>query len=163
MTDDDPVTGPEGLPRLWEIEFYENAAGEKPVLRWIKYELSPTKRRALGTAMRRLLQVHGPAVNRTKWGRAIGGGIFEFRLSMSGKEVVNLEAEINAITTEEARRRFDLNPSEEILLRVFCATHGEKVILLLHGYDKGQDTNKRRQQREIAEARRRLADLKQRE
>jgi len=34
------------------------------------------------------------------------------------------------------------------------------VILLLHGYDKGEDASKRRQQRVIEEARRRLAEVK---
>jgi hypothetical protein len=154
------VRGPEGLPRLWQIEFYEDEAGQKPVLHWIKYELTPTKRRALGTAMRRVLQVHGPAVNRTSWGRPVAPGIFEFRVRMSGKEVLNLEAEVHGITLEEARARFSLNTSEHILLRVFCASHGEKIVLLLHGYDKGEDPSKRRQQREIEEARRRLAALK---
>lgn len=36
----------------------------------------------------------------------------------------------------------------------------QKVILLLHGYDKGEDASKRRQQRVIEEARRRLAEVK---
>lgn len=114
MTEDiSDVRGPEGLPRLWRIEFYEDEAGHKPVLEWIKYELTPTKRRALGTAMRRVLQVHGPAVNRTSWGRPVAPGIFEFRVRMSGKEVLNLEAEIHGITLEEARARFALNASED--------------------------------------------------
>lgn len=156
------IRGPEGLPRLWAIEFYEDDSGHKPVLHWIKHELTPTKRRALGTAMRRVLQVHGPAVNRTAWGRPLAIGMFEFRVRMSGKEVLNLEAEIHGITVEEARQRFSLNASEDILLRVFCASHGKKVILLLHGYDKGEDPSKRRQQREIEEARRRLAIAKRR-
>ena len=163
MTDDSfDARGPEGLPRLWRIEFYEDEAGHKPVLEWIKYELTPTKRRALGTAMRRVLQVHGPAINRTAWGRPMAPGIFEFRVRMSGKQVVNLEAEVHGVTVDDARRRFRLNPSEEILLRVFCATHGERIVLLLHGYDKGEDPSKRRQQREIEEARRRLAATKRR-
>jgi hypothetical protein len=57
MTDDiADVRGPEGLPRPWRIEFYEDETGQRPVLQWIKHELTPTKRRALGTAMRRVLQ-----------------------------------------------------------------------------------------------------------
>jgi hypothetical protein len=123
MTEDiSDVRGPEGLPRVWRIEFYENEAGQKPVLQWIKYELTPTKRRALGTAMRRVLQVHGPAVNRTAWGRPAAPGIFEFRVRMSGKEVLNLEAEIHGITLAEARRVSPSTPrrtsSSESSLRV---------------------------------------------
>jgi hypothetical protein len=41
--------------------------------------------------------------------------------------------------------------------------HGAKVILLWGGYDKGADPKERRQQREIAEARRLLAQFKERQ
>ncbi len=164
MTDQtSPLSGPEGLPRVWTIEFFETDNGEKPVLRWIKEDLTPTKRRALGSAMRRLLQVRGPAVNRSAWGRPVAPGIFEFRVRMSGKEVINVEADIHGISADEARERFGLNPSEDVLLRVFCGTHGSKIVLLLHGYDKGEDPSARRQQREIAEAVRRLAIVRSRD
>ena len=47
-------------------------------------------------------------------------------------------------------------------MRVFCHAHGDRLILLLGGYDKGADPSRTRQQREIAEARRRLADYRRR-
>lgn len=156
------ITGPDGLPRKWGIEFFEADDGEKPVLNWIKHDLSPTKRRALGTAMRRVLQIHGPGVTRSDWGASIEQGIFEFRLRMNGKEIINLEAEIHGISEVDARRRFGLNPSEDVLLRVFCTTRPGTVVMLLHGYDKGEDTNRKRQQSEIAEARRRKTIVEQR-
>jgi hypothetical protein len=109
------ITGPDGLPRKWEIEFFQTDSGDMPVWNWIKYELSPTKRRAIGTAMRRVLQIHGPAVSRSSWGAPIEPGIFEFRLRMNGKQIINLEAEIHGITEHEARARFGLNSSEDRL------------------------------------------------
>src|SRR5580704_17002478 len=72
--------------------------------------------------MRRVLQTHGPAVARSGWGRSVEKGIFEFRLRMNGKEIVNLEAELHGVSEDEARDRFGLNPSEDVLLRVFCTT-----------------------------------------
>ncbi|MHB1861187.1 MAG: hypothetical protein ACYCUM_14005 [Solirubrobacteraceae bacterium] len=158
-----PIMGPDGLSRIWEIEFFEADDGRKPVLDWIKNDLSPTKRRALGSAMRRVLQALGPAVARSGWGRPIGKGIFEFRLRMNGKQIINLEAQIQGISEEQARDRFSLNPSEDVLLRVFCTTRAGAVVLLLHGYDKGEDPSKRRQQAEIEEARRRLKILQRRD
>lgn len=158
-----PTTGPDGIERIWTIEFYENDAGEKPVLDWITKDLSPTKRRALGTAMRRVLQEQGPEVRKSNWGDYIAEGIFEFRLRMSGKNVINLEAEIHGITFEEAREKFELDPSEALLLRVFCHAYGEKIVLLLHGYDKGEDPSTKRQQTEIAEAKTRLRKFKARQ
>jgi len=48
-------------------------------------------------------------------------------------------------------------------LRGFCHARGDRVVLLLGGYDKGADPSRRRQQREIETARRRLADFLRRE
>ncbi len=64
----------------YEIEFYEDEHGDNPVLRWLREELSPRKRRALGTAMNRVLQVVGVGVCGTEYGRQLGKGLFEFRL-----------------------------------------------------------------------------------
>ena len=44
----------------------------------------------------------------------------------------------------------------KILLRVFLSFHGKKLVLLLHGYDKGKNDSKKKQQEEIEIARRRL-------
>jgi ribosome-binding protein aMBF1 (putative translation factor) len=49
------------------------------------------------------------------------------------------------------------NP-EKILLRVFVYFHGDRVILLLSGYDKGDDPSERKQQKEIQEARKYLTE-----
>lgn len=38
---------------------------------------------------------------------------------------------------------------------MFCTSSAGKVVLLLHAYDKGQDTSKKRQQNEIEVARKR--------
>ena len=45
---------------------------------------------------------------------------------------------------------------KEILERVFCHAYGNRLILLLGGYDKGAAQAKSRQSREIATARARL-------
>jgi hypothetical protein len=52
---------------------------------------------------------------------------------------------------------------ERVLLRVFVHFYGDKVILLLGGYDKGADPKPRRQQREITLARRMLIQFKARQ
>jgi hypothetical protein len=53
-------------------------------------------------------------------------------------------------------------PRANVLLRVFCHATGDRVILLLGGYDKGSDASPRRQELEIALARRRLGDYRRR-
>jgi phage-related protein len=129
------------------------------VLRWIKEELTPTKRRALGTAMRQILQQHGVGVCSTEWGSHVALKIMEFRLRMRGSQVINSEAEINQIEPDTAKERFGLDSSEDILLRVFFTARGDKLILLLHGYDKGENPGHKHQQNQIKEAAKRLTAL----
>ncbi|HEX7290670.1 MAG TPA: hypothetical protein VF250_06015 [Conexibacter sp.] len=51
---------------------------------------------------------------------------------------------------------------ERILLRVFCHAYGDRIVLLVGGYDKAADPSPKRQQREIADARKRLKDFRRR-
>jgi phage-related protein len=128
---------PPDLPS-YEIEFYADESGQMPALRWIKEDLSPTKRRALGQAMLEVLQRHGvQVVGERSWGRQLGEGLFEFRVDRTVKS--------------------DDQIAEKIVLRVFCHAHGDHKVLVLHGYDKGKSPASRRQQREIEIARSRLA------
>ena len=127
-----------GDPLPYEIEFYADQSGDVPALRWIKEDLSPTKRRALGMAMNEVLQRHGiQVVGERSWGRQLGQGLFEFRVDRTVKPGDKV--------------------AEKIVLRVFCHAHGDRKILVLHGYDKGKSPSSRRQQREIETARSRLA------
>lgn len=121
----------------YEIEFYADVSGEMPALQWIKEDLSPTKRRAVGAAMNAVLQRHGvQIVGERSWGRQLGDGLFEFRIDRSVKPEDNV--------------------TEKLVLRVFCHAYGDRKILVLHGYDKGASPSSRRQQREIEVARTRL-------
>jgi len=126
-----------GDPPPYEIEFYADDAGEMPALHWIKEDLSPTKRRALGMAMNEVLQRHGvQVVGERSWGRQLGQGLFEFRVDRTVKPGDEI--------------------AEKIVLRVFCHAYGDRKVLVLHGYDKGKSPASRRQQREIEIARSRL-------
>ena len=124
----------------YEIEFYEDEHGDKPVLRWVREELTREQRTALGRAMRDVLQEQGVGVCGTEFGRQLRGGLFEFRFRRS---------------TTGAR-------ATRMLLRVFCHAYGNRVLLLVGGYDKGADPSPRRQNDEIAIARSRLAEWQRR-
>ena len=54
------------------------------------------------------------------------------------------------------------DPNETVFLRIFFHVHGDKIVLLLGGYDKGADPSKSRQQAEIKTARSRLREFKER-
>jgi putative component of toxin-antitoxin plasmid stabilization module len=135
-----------------KIEFYEDEHGESPVLRWLREELTPTQRRAVGVAMREFLEVEGIGVCRTGYGKQLGEGLFEFRLRHDAGEILRSVG-------KPARPE---PGGERILLRIFCHAHGERIVLLLGGYDKGADPSAKRQQREIADARKRLSAFRRR-
>ncbi len=131
---------------VYELEFFAEDDGTKPVLAWIKNDLTPTQRRAMGTAMRRVLQANGVGVCSSPWGKQLGDGLFEFRVRLTGQQMLNAGW----------AKPGSIDASEQILLRVFCHAHGQRLILLLAGYDKGSEPSGRRQRREIETARARL-------
>ena len=65
---------------------------------------------------------------RTEWLKALGEGLHEFRVRHDADEIARmLEGELPEV---------DGQP-EKVLLRVFVHFCGQKVVLLLGGYDKG--------------------------
>ncbi|WP_320669572.1 hypothetical protein [Patulibacter defluvii] len=136
----------------FRLEFYADATGDQPVLRWLRDELTPTQRRAIGVALREILEIEGVGVCRGSYGKQLGGGLFEFRLCHDAGEILR---SVGKPARAEPH-------GERVLLRVFCHAYGDRLILLLGGYDKGADPSTRRQQREIAEARSRLIDFRRR-
>jgi hypothetical protein len=87
----------------------------------------------------------GIAVCGTEFGKQLGGGLFEFRLRSDLRDQVP--------PGDVAGR---------LLLRVFCHAHGDRLILLLAAYDKGENPSPRRQNAEMALARERLRDWQRR-
>ena len=132
----------------YEIEFYGDENGDKPVRRWIAEELTRSQRFELGRSMRQQLQEKGVGICATSYGKQLGRGLFEFRL----------RRDPSSLAPPGQRPA----PSARILLRVFCHAYGNKVVLLLGGYDKGADPSPRRQNDEIGIARGRLADWRRR-
>lgn len=136
-----PLSSPARGPNF-ELEFFVEDDG-RPVIRdWLR-GLSLTKKQVLGTAMRQVLQQLGIEVCGTDFGKQLGQGLFEFRLRTKQGDVQNVSG---------AKKL----PPEEILMRVFCHAHGDGLVLLLSGYDKGEDPSAKRQKKEIENARARL-------
>ena len=70
----------------YELEFYEDENGDEPVRRWLREDLAPAKRKAVGRAMNAILQTLGVGVCGTEFGKQLGGGLFEFRLRRDLRE-----------------------------------------------------------------------------
>jgi len=137
----------------WRIEFYEDDSGKAPVRLWIDKDLTAIQRDALVSALRLVLAEQGIGVCRSQWGKALGQGLYEFRLRHSAAEVEAMFA--GALPGGKV--------GERVLLRVFFHPHGDRIVMLLGGYDKGADPSERKQAREIANARKRLAEFKARQ
>jgi phage-related protein len=133
----------------YDLRFYEEEDGSTPVHDWL-LSLPPSQRRAVGSAMERILQRDGIGVCGTEFGKQLGAGLFEFRARISSDDVKRPPAP-------------DEPQPWKMLVRVFCHAHGDRLILLLAGYDKQREPSKTRQQQEIALARARLQRWRQRQ
>ena len=134
----------------WTIEFFEDDQGRQPAREWLQ-SLDSAKRAAAIAAIEVLLTDLGLDVCGTEHGKQLGAGLFEFRIRHDESVIRG-----NAGETNTGKRG-------EVLLRIFCHAHGQKIVLLLGGYDKGAAPSKRRQDREIETARQRLRAFKLRQ
>jgi hypothetical protein len=139
---------------LFTIEFFEEPSGRRPVEDWMESELSDVELAALIAGFEHVLSHHGIDVCQSEWGKQLGEGLFEFRIRHTAAEIQRMFG--GQAPGERAS-------SGRVLLRVFCHAYGAKIVLLLNGYDKGADPSARRQQREIALARRRLTEFQERQ
>jgi len=145
------------MPPKYKLDWYLTADGDAPVHRWLTEELSEEACELIGAAMLEILQEEGPNVCGTRFGRQLGGGVFEFRLDGDPQAWID---QGRAKRGKLPRRRSAKGWG--IQYRVFCHAHGDRIILLLGAYDKGEDVSSKRQQQEIALAKKRLRDWTER-
>jgi phage-related protein len=100
-----------GIPP-YRIAFFALEDGTEPVRRWL-HDLPPPVTSYVGYMLKEHLQRRGPDVVTTRFGKNLGGGLYEFRL---GDEV----------------------EVYQVLYRIFFHIYGDRIVLLLHAYDKGQ-------------------------
>ncbi len=137
----------------WTLEVFRADDGTIPYRRFAA-SLSDFRFAALDTAINHVLASHGLDLASSHWLRPLGDGLHEFRIRHEARDIAGM---------------FDVEPpsagakKESVLLRVFVHFHGEKVILLLGGYDKGRSPKARRQQREVERARKLLTQYKERQ
>jgi putative component of toxin-antitoxin plasmid stabilization module len=134
----------------WSVEMYTDVRGRCPIQDWFD-TLSTAKFAAMDAAIRHRLQKQGIGLAGTAWLKPLKDGLYEFRVRSTAAEIVRMYAEAGHVPPED---------TETILLRVFVSFHGNRVVLLLDGYDKAADPSPKRQQREIAAARKLLVAWK---
>lgn len=146
------------------LEFYEEN-GSQPVREWLEAleKMEPAKFDAILYGLQEILAKQGIGVCNSDFGKNLKGGLYEFKLRQDHAQLVSRVQPRLRGTVEDG-------PEVDVLLRVFFAAYGNKIILLLGGrnasrqdareicgYDKGQDSSSKRQRKEIAIARKRLA------
>jgi hypothetical protein len=136
----------------WKIEFYEDAQGRRPVEKWID-GLNDHKAEAVVVALQEVLAVNGISLASGAWLKPLGSGLYEFRIRHSASEIQAMY---------KAANKGLVGAVEAILLRVFVAFEGQRLIVLLGAYDKGKNDKQGFQQAQIQIARKRLRDWKRR-
>lgn len=134
----------------WSVEYYVGAKGERLGSGWLD-DLDEEHRAAWLAFAEVLLVPYGKDIPYRNWVKALGEGLFELRIDQPEH---SLRSIFGATDEPEA------GPKASILLRAFCTFTGKRIVIVLGGYDKGNDPSKKRQQREINAARRALAAWK---
>jgi len=144
-----------GTDPPYEIIFYseDESDEEGPVWRWIQSLDMPAQRAAIA-ALGEILAYQGVGVCRTEWGKPLGEGLFELRIRRPAKQIFALVGSPKAEEEEDS--------SEKLLLRIFFHAYGQRLIVLLGGYDKLERPSEHHQQQQIAIARKRLKEWKKR-
>jgi putative component of toxin-antitoxin plasmid stabilization module len=134
----------------WTVEMYTDAKGRCPIQGWFE-RLSAARFAAVDSAIRHQLAKQGLDLAGSAWLKPLKDGLYEFRVRSTAAGIVRMYSDAGHVPPED---------TETILLRVFVAFHGNRIVLLLDGYDKAADPSPKRQQREIAAARKLLTAWK---
>lgn len=94
-------------------------------------------------AIQHLLAVHGLELANEMWLKSLGGGLWEFRIGRTTSAVISRIPDGETIDVAHGK----------LLIRVFCAFPEGRLLLLLSVYDKKREAGARKQQIEIAKAR----------
>jgi hypothetical protein len=128
------------------LEVFKTSKGFEPFDVFYR-SLSDYQKAVLDIALEEVLARQGHNVCSSKWGTNLDQGLYEFRVREQLATICrNLGIEPPA----------NMPDGGEVLLRVFFAAYGAKIVLLLGGYDKKRDNSKKRQNKEIAQARKML-------
>ena len=124
----------------WTLEIFGQSYGR------FYSSLSSYQQLVVDSALVNVLSVEGIGICSGEWGKPLGGGLYEFRIR---KSLLAIERPTNATSLPPCPD----SSNTPVLIRIFCTFHGDKIVVLHHGYDKQRDPSVKRQQREIRSAR----------
>ena len=152
MSDNDNgLPGLENVP--WTIELSDDGNFERFFKR-----LDDVDQAIVRAAIENFLRPLGNEICSTEWGKNLGQGLYEFRIRRNLETILREYGPEGGVEKVFPRSLLKRRP----LIRVFCTFHGDKVVLLLGGYNKLKDPSKRKQNQEIKKARKALTRWRKR-
>lgn len=133
----------------WTVEVWEDSNGRSPFGKWYD-KLGEYDQAVVDAAIKEILMPLGMDICETEWGKPLKDGLYEIRIRRS------LSTLVNQGKPEEEWEDLPAWADKTVLLRIFCTFHGNRIVLLFQGYDKGKDPSPKRQEREIKQARKHL-------
>lgn len=128
---------------FWSLELLQLPNGQFPYQSF-RSSLDPFEIELLDLCVERILAKAGLDICQTNWGKALGDGLYEFRINRSLESITN---NLKIPLTPNLRGK------QTKLMRVFFTVERNRIILLISGYDKGRNPNKKKQQKMISAAR----------
>jgi hypothetical protein len=121
--------------------------------RWLAKDLDQYEQSVFFAAVERILEIQGPDICNSEFGKNFGGGLYEFRIRQSLNAIINYgKSPEDAVLLP--------NGDKTVLLRIFVHFYGDKIVLLMHGLNKGADDSEKRQTKEINKAKKILTAWK---
>lgn len=145
---------PEPGPGDWNLEIHDRPDGSMPY-ETFRASLDKYTRAALDISVDYILAKQGHNVCASdKFGRNLKRGLYEFKI---GKPLATTCNELGIPLPPQ------FSDGKPVLLRIFFAVEGARIVLLLGGYDKKKDDSDKRQNKEIEVARALLVEHKERQ
>jgi hypothetical protein len=133
----------------WTVDVWEDdRTGRCPFDAWFG-KLDEYEQAVVDAVISNILEPLGMTICDTEWGKALGGGLYEVRIRRKLSAIRTWGAANKAAEPVSAGER-------SVLLRLFVAFQGDRVVVLFQGYNKGKDPSARRQAKEIETARKHL-------
>ena len=127
----------------WSIEVFDGGNFARFYSR-----LDEAERTVVEVAIEHVLAPLGIDICAIEWGKNLGQGLFELRIR---RDIETILREFGAAErVGEVPKRWR---RKRVLIRVYCTFYGQRIVLLLGGYNKLRDPSRKQEQKEIRAAR----------
>lgn len=138
------------VQQSWSVEVFDGGN----FARFYK-RLNEAERAVTDAAIEHVLAPIGIDICVTEWGKNLGRGLYELRIRRDIETILREHGSAQSVAEVPTRLR-----KKRVLIRVYCTFHGDKIVLLLGGYNKLRSPSRKQEQKEIRAARAALAAWK---